>query len=145
MTWALIPFTLPSMLLGQFLGLLSLAVGISKDPRFKDGVFQTTWRPRFAAKWRYSTTLGFWMGIHPEHGTKVEAHEFVHIRQYEDMNLLGAIIGGIVAFWSWRLGLILWCSSGCLWLLPNFLSGWIRFGDAYYGSEHEKSAYAQTR
>ena len=85
------------------------------------------------------------MGIHPEHGTKVETHEFVHIRQYEDLNLLGAVIGGIVAFWSWRLGLVLWCSSGCLWLLPNFLTGWIRYGDAYYGAEHERSAYAQTR
>lgn len=145
MTWWILPFTLPSLVLGYFLGLLSLALGISKSPRFERGVYQTTWRPKFAARWRYSTTLGFWMGIHPNHGRRVVEHEFVHIRQYEDLNVLGAVIGGIVAIFNWKLGLILWCSSGPLWLLGNFLTGWLRWGDAYYGAEHERSAYAQTR
>jgi hypothetical protein len=89
--------------------------------------------------------------VHPKHLDlqRIWKHERVHIRQYEDLCLLGALISIVLVVppsygLSWIEGLILWGSSGALWLLPNFLTGWIRFGDAYRGSEHEKSAYAQT-
>lgn len=144
MTWWLIPFTLPTLIQGWLLGLLSLGLGLTYRVRIVDGVFQTLWRPWVADRWRYSTTIGACMWMHPDHGANTEWHEFVHIFQYEDMNLLGAVIGGLCCIVDWRLGLILWASSGALWLLPNFISGWIRFGDPYRGSEHERSAYAQT-
>lgn len=143
-TWPLILFTLPTLLQGYLLGLLSLMFGIAKKPRFRKGVLQLTWRDWFAKRWRYSTTLGACMWLHPDHGVQTQWHEFVHIRQYEDLNLLGALVGGIVCIWNWQLGLILWAFSGAMWLLPNFISGWIRFGDPYMGSEHELSAYSQT-
>jgi hypothetical protein len=145
MTWPLIVFTLPTVVLGYFLGLLSLTFGMTKDVRFKEGVLQLTWRDWVASRWRYSTTLGACMFLYPDSGPSTEYHEFIHVRQYEDLNLLGAVIGGLCCIVSWKLGLILWATSGAIWLLPNFISGWIRFGDPYMGSEHERSAYAQTK
>jgi len=140
----LIPLTLPTLLQGWLVGLLSLTLGFSQYPSVKRGVLMTFWRPWFAKRWRYSTTLGAWMGMHPDHGGTTEFHEAIHIQQYEDLNCLGAMLGGIVAIFNWRLGLILWAFSGMMWLLPNFITGWIRYGNAYYGSSHERFAYAAT-
>jgi hypothetical protein len=112
------------------------------------GLIIVAWRPWFAVRWMYSTTLGIIMGTHDPYNVSEQLldHEVIHAhRQYVDMNVLGACIGGVVAaFMDWRWGLGIWLSSGMLWLLPNFLTGWIRYGDAYLGSEHERSAYAQT-
>jgi hypothetical protein len=85
------------------------------------------------------------MGLHPERGQWTEFHEFLHCSQYEDENLKAVIIGALCSIVSWKLGLILWCSSGMLWLSPNFIGGWIRYGQPYMGSEHERSCYAQTK
>jgi hypothetical protein len=145
LTWPLIIFTLPTILQGYLKGLLAFSFGLVKNPRFHRGVLQWNWRPWFDARWRYSTTIGACMALHSTASVKTEWHEFVHIRQYEDLNLLAAIIGGLACIVSWKLGLILWATSGALWLVPNFISGWIREGDPYMGSEHERSAYAQTR
>jgi len=144
MTWPLIIFTLPTLLQGYLIGLLAFMFGLVKNPRFERGVLQWDWRPWFERRWNYSTTIGACMGLHSRRGEYTEYHEFIHIRQYEDMNLLAAVLGGLCCIVSWKLGLILWASSGALWLLPNFISGWIRNGDPYMGSEHELSAYAQT-
>ena len=144
MTWWLFIFTLPSILLGWLLGGLSLALGFSKKPRYVQGVLVTTWRDWWADRWHYSTTLGFWIGMHPNAGPKTEYHEIIHVQTYEDMNLLGAAIGGLVCIVSWPTGLIIWATSGAAWLLPNFLTGWIRFGTAHRGSSHERYAYAAT-
>lgn len=144
MTWPIILFTLPTLLQGYLIGLLAFMFGLVKSPRFKRGVLQWSWRPWFDARWRYSTTIGACMGIHSGHGEAVEFHEFIHIKQYEDLNLLAAIIGGLCCIVSWKLGLILWATSGVLWLVPNFITGWIREGNPYMGAQHELSAYAQT-
>jgi len=144
MTWPLIIFTLPTLLQGYLIGLLAFMFGLVKNPRFERGVLKWDWRPWFERRWNYSTTIGACMGLHSRRGEYTEYHEFIHIRQYEDMNLLAAVLGGLCCIVSWKLGLILWASSGALWLLPNFISGWIRNGDPYMGSEHELSAYAQT-
>jgi len=144
LNWWLILFTLPTLLQGWLVGLLSLTLGFSQYPSVKRGVLMTFWRPWFANRWRYSTTLGAWMGMHPDHGGTTEYHEMIHIQQYEDMNCLGALIGGIVCIFNWRLGLILWAFSGMMWLLPNFITGWIRYGNGYYGSSHERFAYCCT-
>lgn len=144
MTWALFVTSLPSIVLGHLFGGLLLMLGMAKAPRYRGGVLRVTWRAWVADRWVYSTTVGHCMALHPRRGSLTEWHEGVHIFQYEDLCLLGAIIGGLCCIVSWRLGLILWATSGAPWLLPNFVSGWIRFGDPYMGSEHERSAYAQT-
>ena len=150
-----IPLTLPTLLQGWLVGLLSLTLGFSQHPSVRRGVLITFWRPWFAKRWRYSTTLGAWMGMHPNHGQRTEFHEGIHIQQYESLNCLsamlsgiiigvGAIYGGEVFTFAWKLGLILWAFSGMLWLLPNFLIGLIRYGNGYYGSDHERMAYCCT-
>jgi hypothetical protein len=151
MTYWLFPFVLPSLILGHVVGLLTLMLGLTREPRYRDGILTAQWRPWFAKHWRYSTTVGHFIAVHPNHLDlqRIWKHERVHVRQYEDLCLLGALISTILVVppsygLSWIEGLILWGSSGALWLLPNFLTGWIRFGDAYRGSEHERSAYAQT-
>jgi len=140
----LIPFTLPVLLQGWLLGLLSLTFGIAKSPRVKRGVMQLTWRDWIANRWRYSTTLGACMWIHPQHGGTTEFHEFLHVQQYEDEAMKAAWVLGIVAFWEWKLALILYAFSGPLWLITNFIGGLARYGNAYYGSSHERAAYCQT-
>jgi hypothetical protein len=118
---------------------------MAQDPRYIRGVPTVTWRPWVAKRWRFSTTVGHGFAFHPKAGGLTEYHEFVHIDTYEDLCILGAVLGGLLCIVSWKAGLILWCSSGAPWLLPNFITGWIRFGDAYYGSSHERFAYAATK
>lgn len=140
----LILFSLPTLVLGHLLAVLSLTFGMAKSRAWKRGVWQLEWKPWVAKRWRYSTTIGACMWLHPEHGSWTEYHEWIHVMQYQDLNLLGAILGGFCCIVSWRLGLILWASSGAPWLIPNFITGWIVHGSAYMGAEHERSAYAQT-
>ena len=144
MTYTLLLTSLPSIILGWLFALLTLMLGLSKPLGYRRGVVVLNWRPWVAERWRYSTTIGHCMAIHPDHGERTVWHELVHIKQYEDLCLLGAILGGLLCIVSWKLGLIVWATSGAPWLLPNFITGWIRDGDPYMGSEHEKSAYAQT-
>jgi hypothetical protein len=151
MTYWLVVTSLPSIMQGHVFALLTLMLGFSRKPHYRDGVLTQEWRPWFAKRYRYSLTIGHCITVHPNHLDlkRIWKHELVHIRQYEDAALLSAVIAGFLVAMpnyglSWIEGLILWGSSGALWLLPNFLTGWIRFGDAYRGSEHERSAYAQT-
>lgn len=101
----------------------------------------------------YTTTIGHGIVFSPFAGEVTYYHELVHIRQYEDLCLLGGLIGLIL--WlatdvTWIEGLAIWASSGAAWLLPNFLTAGIRylrrgtsFMDAVYrGSTHEQAAYA---
>lgn len=144
----LILFSLPTVVQSIVIFFLVAPIFCSyRGMRVVDGLFILQWRPWFGSRWRYTTTLGVIMGTHLpyEMPTRLLEHEKVHARQYEDMNLLGAVIGGLICILDWRWGVAVWASSGMLWLLPNFLSGWIRYGNAYRGSEHERSAYAQTR
>lgn len=117
-----------------------------KGARTTGGILWLQWRPWFEKRWHYTTTLGLVAGTRDpwDISNTLVNHEKVHVRQYEDLNLLGMVIGGLVCIVDWRWGVAIWASSGMLWLVPNFLTGWIRYGDAYYGSEHERSAYAQT-
>ena len=107
----LILFTLPVLFQGWLLGLLSLTFGIAKSPKVKRGVLQLTWRDWIANRWRYSTTLGACMWMHPQHGGTTEYHEFIHVQQYEDECMKAAWVLGIVAFWEWKLALILYAFS----------------------------------
>lgn len=110
------------------------------------------WRPWAARMWRYSTTLGRGIIYQPEHRarlgspwTRIQHHEHLHVRQTEDLMLLGLILGTAVAVLTqdWTLGAVLWWSSG-MWQVPNFLTAWMRGGHPYRDAEHEIAAYAAT-
>jgi hypothetical protein len=136
---------LPSLALGHLLGALALTTRLTRDPFYRDGVLTMDWGPWMAARWRYSTTIGHCVFMHPQHPERVWQHELVHVRQYTDLCALGLVLSGCLLPWlGWQGALILWATSGAPWLLPNFFTGWVRFGDPYMGAEHERSAYAQT-
>lgn len=132
--------------------LLALA-GAARNLRWEPtGVLTAVWRDWAARRWRYSTTLGRGI-IYQENDraaagepwTSIQQHEHVHVRQVEDAMLLslvlGAVVYGVTAnLW---LGLSLWWSGGG-WQLPNFATAWLRGGDPYRDSEHERAAYAET-
>ena len=158
MTYWLIPFTLPLVLQGWIVAALAFCFGIWGRARFAQGILVCEWRPWFAARWPFVTTIAYAMGARaggPLYATW--SHEIVHVRQSEDLVLTALIIGGIVAIWQPWLGLGIYLSGGPLWQLPGFLSAlprYRRLGKSlglkgwetmYYGSEHERSAYAQTQ
>jgi hypothetical protein len=143
--WLTFTVGLPTLAQGYVVGLLTLMLGITRAPHFDGPVLATSWRPWFEKRWGYTTTIGAWMGRASWYSTKTDFHERVHLRQYIDLNFLGLVLGACLVPWiGWQGMLILWGTSGAPWLLPNFITGWIRFGDPYMGAEHELSAYAQT-
>ena len=142
MTFPLFPLLLPSYLLGWlYVGVM--LCGFARKPQFMLGVLTAEWRPWVAERWLYSTTIGHGVIFHPRATEKTAAHEFVHIRQFEDATLRGLYLGLftlIVA--DWRALLMCWC-LGPTSMMVGWLSGWIRFGDPYRGAEFERSAYEQ--
>lgn len=123
-----------------------------------------------AKKWPFSTTVAYGVLIHPhsrrkelsDPRTRTEEHEMeVHVSQFEDVALLGMILGliiaGVTGNWWWFLAL--WGLSPAL-IIPNFIGALLRHGrpcpegrgwfthwvmqTMYRDCEHERSAYAQT-
>lgn len=128
--------------------------------------------------WRWSTTLGhgimFQPGLRPARGYRVEGgvaapadgvgstsvwdHEFVHVRQTEDLMAMMLFVGLVVlvvvgvATGEWTVGAILggalWTGGGALqavWMLTSALRYGFSLEGAYRQSEHERSARAQTQ
>ena len=111
--------------------------------------------------WKYGTTLAYGIiygpGAIPENDTTVadtrhERHEDVHVRQAQDELVTSFLVGLAVGIGFWAHGhgvagvvwwMCLWL-SGIAWRAPNFLTAWLRGGNPYRDSEHERSAYAQT-
>lgn len=152
MTFWLIPFSLQSILLGHlFCGAL-LALGMAKQPRYVRAVLVVTFRPWVARRWKFSTNIGHGVAVHPEAWDRSFEHEIVHIRQVENLCMLGCwIAGAALASGSPWLALGIWASSGSLWFLPNLVNSAIRYWRrgvpfleaVYYRSEHERAAYAE--
>jgi hypothetical protein len=145
-TW-LVPLLCPGVLVVGWLWLaLCVCCGLA-EPRWRflrPWLPVGRWRPWFAARWRYSTTVGFAIVMHPEHGARVLQHELVHVRQFRDAGLLALCLAG--AAWladSPVLALLLWL-SGPLYLVPHYAGAILAGGHAYLDAEHERSAYAQT-
>ena len=111
-----------------------------------DAVLTAEWRPWWAKRWRYSTTIGAGMIFqgYSRERTRTQAHERVHVRQTEDLALAGAIITPVViaATGSWW-PLLIWPAMLII-QTSNFLGAVLRGGDVYRDAEHERSAYAQT-
>lgn len=160
MTWWLMPWTLPTLLQGWLVAFLAMwLVPFGKKPTMREGIVILLWRDWFANRWNFATTIAAAMGVHHRPvSNRLWFHEVrVHIRQYEDMNVLGAIIGGLACIVSWRLGLIIWATSGPLWYVPGYLTAIARFRredkelgrklweTMYWRCEIERSAYAQTK
>jgi hypothetical protein len=131
--------------LGWAFPLLAVTCFFARDLRLlEDAVLVATWRPWFAARWKYFTALAAGWCIHPKHAEPEIAHERVHVRQMEDLALAGLVLAIVVSLAAWSpWGLLLW--PGALVLKAcNFLGAVLRGGHVYRDAEHERSAYAQT-
>lgn len=108
-----------------------------------------TWRPWFAKRWRYSTTLGFTIFMHPRHleeqgdDGRTLKHERVHVRQYVDDGILALLLSLPTFFVSWKLALVL-LACAPLFRVSGFLGALLRGGHVYRDAEHERGAYGQT-
>ena len=133
--------------LGWLFPLLAVVCYFARDLRLaEDGVLVATWRDWWASRWKWSTTLGAGMCMHPSHGARTHAHERVHVRQSEVLalgGLLVAVVVSIAAERGWWL-LILWPAVPLLVRAGSFAGALLRGGHIYRDAEHERSAYAQT-
>lgn len=86
--------------------------------------------------------------------TRTQAHEHVHVEQFEVSMLQSFLVGEFVgvAVWMaghpwWGLGLFLaiWTTGYFMMALAGWLVALLRGEEAYWGSAHEESARAQTR
>jgi len=142
-------FTLPFMPVSYLYVLGACLIGLAHKVSFTDWVLTAQWRPWFAERWRYSTTVGLGIIYQPDSrtNTRIVNHEHVHVRQHQDEMLRALLIGlGVyAATGSWITGLCIWLLGGAF-RLTNFITAGLRFGwaNVYRDSEHERSAYAQT-
>lgn len=156
--WILFAFCMPWTITVSYPWVyLMKALGLADDLRWEEyGILTAEWTLKAQKHWVYSTTLGrgiiYQPGLRAGVGiesTRVEKHEAVHVRQFEDNALLGFLIAAAVAIatQNYVLAIVLWWSTGA-WQLTNFLTAGLRWGwtqeHMYRDAEHERSAYAQT-
>jgi hypothetical protein len=145
--WLLWLLALPWSLAVAWPLVLLLRTFAAQDLRWQwPGILTATWRPWVRAHWRYSTTLGHAMVLHPEHAAgAILAHELVHVRQAEDEALRAFVgaVAAVLATGSWLFAGAWWATSYAH-LATNFLAAILRGGRVYRDAEHERSAYAQS-
>ena len=105
--WVLFVVALPAVVLGYLWLLLLCAVRVAEwgSLRWQGvGVLTARTTEKAAKKWGFSTTIGRAVLYHPaaydetvEVDSRIERHEFVHIRQWEDACLWGLVGGVLVA------------------------------------------------
>lgn len=140
---------IPTFVIGYAYVGLACLLGLAHKPRIRGRAMPVAiWRPWWAKIWRYSTTVGRGMCLHPRHDgfARIWDHECVHVRQHEDLAAMGA--GALVWFGlhgDWWLGVQAWhlSQAGSLFglLMAGLRQGW---ANAYRESEHERAAYEQT-
>ncbi len=183
--WILFAFTAQHALISYLIGLLLFVTFFAHKIRFEQaGVMTMEWREWFATgrdgkgPYQYSTTILRLIVWNPgarddaeELDDRVERHETVHLRQFEDAAVQGFVLGLALATAQWTFG---WYAEAwqpalvweLVWLamplmaFANWITAVMRFGVApkregrswfdrifdvaYRDSEHERSAYAQT-
>lgn len=164
--WVLFTLSLPAVVLGyawMALLLLSFVADWSTVRWQGAGVLTARTRGWAARFWGFSTTLGRAILYHPtaydntpEIDSRVERHEFVHLRQWEDACVWAFVGGlcsaGLAAWWGSLTVAQFFAVWGIIWLLSpltkvtNFVTAVLRHGwkGIYWDTEHERSAFAQT-
>jgi len=148
--YVLLPFILPSFLVGYACVALFTAIFAAHKLKLAGWVLEAQWRPWAAKRWHYSTTFGQAVIYHPDHllrvaglPSRLEMHEHVHVRQNQDYAVLAFILA-LFCLPSWGKALAVWIIGSSLWFAVNALTALLRGGDPYRDSEHERAAYAQT-
>lgn len=141
---AYVPLVLFSLIIGSVWILLTTAFGLAHRVRWNSEHlrFGNQWRPCFAKRWKFSTTIGA-VTLHPSHlrNPRLWEHESVHIRQFDDQSIAAWFMVPAVYFlpiWTVPVSLVL-----CIYI-GSSLGAWLRGHHIYRDAEHERSAYAQT-
>jgi hypothetical protein len=119
------------------------------DPHFIGPILVTT---KSKGKQQYTTTLAGWINKSVWASEKTVWHEFVHLEQYLELNVLGGLLSLALIYPLGWWTLLIWGTSGFMWLGPNYLVAFIRYKtrgiswtDAcYFWTSHEQDAYART-
>lgn len=109
-----------------------------------------TWYRRWGA-----TTLGhgIFYGSHIRKAgqwSPVQAHEHVHVEQFEGTMVAHAVLGLLQAAltplsaYAWAIGLVTWFLGYLVFLLGGWLGALLRGESVYMGSAHEEAARAET-
>lgn len=153
--WILLVLSLPIMV-GWLFPLIACLFGLAsfRELRLEPTlVLSTVWRPWAAKLWGASTTLGrgivYSPGFRDESkraNTRIERHEHVHVRQFEDASIAALFVGILALFWplAWKW-LVLWLATPIIIFVTQWLTAFARGGSPYLDAEFERSAYAQTK
>ncbi len=153
-------FTIPySITVGWAWPYLMIALFLAEKPGLENGLVVTAqWRPWFAKRFPFSMAIGRGVVYHPAPGirggmltpTQTQFHEHVHIRQIEDMMLVGFLVAAAVltvtalaGHAEYRLAALLWFTSA-EWRLLSYVASFLRGERLYEDAEPEKSARAQS-
>lgn len=148
--WILwLTFGWPTILQGWFLGCFALIFRRARDPYFNGPFLITT---KGGGKQQYTTTLGGWINKSNRADIETLWHEAVHLEQYLELNVLAGILSLALAYPLGWWALLIWGSSGFLWLGSNYLVAFVRYKDrhtswtdaCYFWTSHEQDAYART-
>lgn len=138
-SWVRFSFVAPWAVLCWVLVLLSCVLQLAsfRSLRMENtGILTTYWRPWFAKRWPFSTTLGRGIVYHPSHrrtsledDERLEKHERIHVAQVEDLMFLSLILGIVVSIKTDDVlfGFLVWFSGG-VWQVPNFVTAILRYG-----------------
>ena len=139
-----------STVLGFAYVLLACALLVAHRPKLRSFRPSMQWRPWFAKKWKYSTTIGSGRGFHPEHldSARIASHEMVHVRNFEDDSIFFVMLAGMeLLMWQAPLWFRFVLTVPLVWVML-YAKAWIgavlRGGHVYRDAEYERSAYAQT-
>lgn len=167
MSWTMFVLTPQVTVLGYLYLAVCMLLFMAKDvSHVGGGVFLAQWRPWVSKRWRFSTTLGNVVVMHPDHGHVVRQHELIHVRQFQDVAFMGWIAGLLLLFVNGGLlpeAAVVWASAP-VWKLAHYVTSmlrgngtlhsrsargvWGKFKRWWFGvyreAEHERSAYAQT-
>jgi hypothetical protein len=158
MTYWLLPFTFQLVL--QSIVLFPVYLIFGKPTGFKEGILLITWYEWFDRRWPFTTCILFLFGGSPfaSENPVTWFHETgVHVKQYEEMAIIGDIIalGVYFATGDWITALVIWGTAGPLWMVPGFLTaaryrqawkalGYKTWRGLYMFSWFERDAYAET-
>ena len=99
-----------------------------------------TWFKRWGATtFGHAVMVGHRLSTWKDEGLR--GHEMVHVEQYEQEAVQGAILFAVFASLGWWwIGLIWWCLGGFIEMATGFFTAWLRGEPAYRGSHLEEAA-----
>lgn len=138
---------LPATLAGALLALLAWPL-LGGSWRLHDGCLWLYFGARGARRWRYSTTLGHTILLHPAHHADriTQKHELVHVDQFRGDCISALAVAGVAVAGGahWAAALVLLVLHHWFAYLGHSAGAWMRGGRAYKDNPYERHARWET-